>query len=239
MPDPRPILAIETSNPSAWTPQTAVRPGVGVGRLTDAGWEVLATEPVDPTRRHDDDLVPAIARACDRAGVRAAGLGGVAVSVGPGGYTAVRLAVTVARMIAEAGGAMCLPVPSAAVVALRRSPPGEPAAIALASKGSTAFVTVVGVDEPHEPGIIDAAGLDGLHALGVRRLVVDRFVPPALRERAETLGWAIEPPVFDPVACLEASVGIAPVDPVALAPMYPREPEAVTKWRALHGDGGR
>lgn len=239
MPDARPILAIETSNPSAWTPQTPVRPGVAVGRLDAGRWEVLAVEAVDPTRRHDDDLMPAVARACARARIRASGLGGVAVSVGPGGYTAVRLAVTVARMIAEAGGSACLPVPTAAAVALRRQKPDEPAAIALASKGETAFVTVVGVGGPPEPGLVDAAGLEALHGLGVRRLVVDQFVPGAIRSRAESLGWAIERPVFDPVACLEASVGVEAVDPLNLAPIYPREPEAVTKWRALHGGGDR
>ena len=34
--------------------------------------------------------------------------------------------------------------------------------------------------------------------------------------------------------CLAASVGISPITPDTLCPLYPREPEAVTKWRKLH-----
>ena len=38
---------------------------------------------------------------------------------------------------------------------------------------------------------------------------------------------------FDPVR-LEAGLTLSGVDPISLAPIYPREPEAVTKWRAMH-----
>ncbi len=65
-------------------------------------------------------------------------------------------------------------------------------------------------------------------------IVADQFFPASMRAGAESLGIAIVPPVFDPVACLEAAEGITPVDPAALAPLYPREPEAVTKWKKLH-----
>jgi len=79
-----------------------------------------------------------------------------------------------------------------------------------------------------------AADLD---RLGAGLLVADRFLPEAMRRRAEELGIEVRLPAFDPVACIEAAMeGVAPVDPADLLPLYPREPEAVTKWRALRAD---
>src|SRR3954466_2924110 len=112
------MLAIETSNPSAWTPGSVSRPGVGVGRV-GTGLEVLGSEAVDVSRGTDDDLMPGVERLFRRLGLSARDIRRVAVSVGPGGYTAVRLAVTTAKMIAEATGAQCLPIPTAEVVARR------------------------------------------------------------------------------------------------------------------------
>jgi hypothetical protein len=82
-------------------------------------------------------------------------------------------------------------------------------------------------------------------------LVVDRFVPAEMRARAMGAGMLITEPRFDPLACAELGMGIELgttsdegvadgtramlVDPLEMRPLYPREPEAVSKWRALHG----
>jgi len=47
------------------------------------------------------------------------------------------------------------------------------------------------------------------------------------------LGLRIFEPAFHPLAVLAAAVRCQPVDPIHLMPIYPREPEAVTKWRAM------
>ena len=216
-------LAIETSNPSAG--------GGGVALVAGAG--VLGVEEVsrEPQR---DDLMAAIARLCDRCGKTPRDLSRVAVSIGPGGYTAVRVAVTVAKMICEATGAACVGVPTPLVVARRVDFPG-PFAVALASKGETALVTRFeggGVDALGPGALVDASGLASLN---INLLVADSFLPAPMRARAAELGIPVQPPVFDPVACAEASEAIPPTDPAALLPLYPREPEAVTKWRTLKG----
>ena len=224
------ILAIETSNPSAWTPASPVKPGVAVGRVVDGKLEVLSGADIDPTRR-DDELM----QACDAA-VRGAGLAprtvtDVAVSVGPGGFTALRVAVTAAKMIADAVGARTIAIPSAQVVATRVKKDSQGFAVALASKTEDSYVTVF---DPS--GAVKSEGLCSagrLGSLGVARLVADSFLPVMMREQAGALGIAIQPPVFDPRACLELAVSARAVDPLTLAPMYPREPEAVRKWREL------
>lgn len=226
------VLAVETSNPSSWTPDAPIMPGVCLGRRAGAGFEVLAVEPVDP-RERDDHLMPAIDRAFRAAGARPNDLGTVAVSAGPGGFTAVRIAVTVAKMLAHAAHARVIAVPSAAVAARAVPDDGRPFAVVLASKGEDAFVArFENPTTPSGPGaVLDAQGLAGL---GVARLIADAFLPPAFAAWAQAAGVAVLPPVFDPRACLDASLGLDPVDPLALTPIYPREPEAVRKWRLLH-----
>jgi len=240
---PRVILAIETSNPSAWEAGQASRPGVALGRVgADGSVEVLGVRGLDATRPHDDELMPEIAKMVEGAGLRARDVTDVAVSAGPGGYTAVRLAVTTAKLIAESTGARAVAVPSALVAAWKagaglRARGVDRFAVAISSKGVTTHLSVCevtssGVRVVGEPCVVGAAELE--KALGgASVLVADRFLPETIRARAAALGVEIIAPEFDPVACLHASVDMEAVDPVMLLPIYAREPEAVTKWREL------
>lgn len=237
---PELTLAVETSNPSAWEPGSASRFGVAVGHPSPAGVTILAQAYLDPTRANEDHLAALIDAACRDARVTPRDLSRLAVSVGPGGFTAVRIAVASAKMIAEATGAACISVPSALALAHARSPAPDPFAIALASKGETAYLVPFaagGAPVATAPGaILDADGSRDLLAR-VKVLVADRYLPTPIARAATDAGVTIEPPRYSPAACLIASLGLDPVDPLALAPIYPREPEAVTKWRTLHPRG--
>jgi len=243
-------LAIEASNPSA----AASTPGVAIGRVVpsagsqndsrafDTGVELLGVELFRSTARHDDDLLPAIDRLWTRlvednvvADRREIGL--VAVSVGPGGFTGLRVSIAAGKMIAEALGARCVAVPSACVVARRvKAELPRPFAVLLASKRETTVATVFveSVSAPSPPREISASDLA---SLGVAGIVADGFLPEAVRAEADRLGTDIVEPVFSPTACLEAAAGLEPIDAAHLLPIYGREPEAVRKWRELHGLG--
>lgn len=225
MPGPDLTLAIEASNP------TAGACGVAVGD----GQRLLGEEPVRETTRHDDDLMPAIDRLTRRLGIGPRDLGRVAVSVGPGGYTAVRTAVATAKMIAEGVGARCVPVPTALVAAVRAARTPGAFVVCLASKGDSTHATAF--DEPggngpigpmRPRGLIEAGGVA---TLGVNRLIADTFLPAAIATAAAAAGIAIEPLHLSAAACCEASLGLPAIDPVELLPCYPREPDAVTQWR--------
>ena len=230
------LLAIETSNPSAWSPACREKPGVAL--LDTVTRQTLGQESIDPQLRHDDRLVPAIDALTKRLALRPRDLRTIAVSVGPGGFTAVRLAVTTAKMIAEATGAACIPVPTALVAARAFDGPG-PVAVALASKNDTAFIAAFDENRrPLAPGAIhDARGFGALHAAhGVRTLLADGHLPASLADAARSRGVVIAPIDLGPESCGRSALdaGLAPVDPAQLLPIYPREPEAVTKWRQLH-----
>lgn len=225
------FLAIETSNPSAATPGEPGGPGVALARVVGTSIEPLAVEMLDPEAPHDANLMPAIDRLVARAGLRPRDLGAIAVSVGPGGYTAVRVGVTTAKFIAEATGARCYAVPSALVVAARVQNAGEPFAVALGSKDESTFLTrFCGQQKRLDQGKLATA--PDLTA-DLKLLISDRFLPASIREHAQALGIRLVPSRFDPIACIEASMEVQPVEPALLLPLYPREPEAVTKWRAL------
>lgn len=222
-------LAIEISNPAI--PQ----PGVAVGEVLRGGVREIGSEPVRPSTRQDDDLVPAIDRLFKRQRLSPSDIGRVAVSVGPGGYTSMRMAVAAGKMIAEAGGARCVAVPSTLVVAhaLREQSPPLPFVVAMASKNDSAYTALFGPAFDREPPpvgrVIDASQLE---SLGARTLIGDEHLPAAFIEAAKNLGMAILRPVLSAAACLRASANLPEIDPAALVPIYARQPEAVTLWQA-------
>lgn len=66
---------------------------------------------------HARDLMPALARCLEEAGMRFADLDALAVGVGPGAFTGLRIGVTTARALAHANGTELRPVSSLAALA--------------------------------------------------------------------------------------------------------------------------
>lgn len=98
------VLAIDTSTTHV---QVAVgADGVVVGSLQLAG-----------ERRHAEQLVPAIRHVCDETGVELGALAAIAVGVGPGLFSGLRVGVTTAVMTAHALRVPVVAVPSLDLVA--------------------------------------------------------------------------------------------------------------------------
>lgn len=213
----------------------------------------IQIEMLSPVRRHDDDLLPAIDRLLSRTGVQQRDLAGnsggaVGVSIGPGGFTGLRIAVSTAKMFAEALGARVIAVPSALVVVEsmtqdqkseardQRSESGASLLVTLASKGETCWCTRLQRQAVHW-AIVGQAGLVDAHAIdlnGIDLLLGDEHVPPGIVERCEQAGVKIISPRFDPRSCLLVAERMLAaghtIDPLKLVPWYPRQPEAVTLW---------
>ncbi len=121
------LLAIETSQHFG---------GVALRGLDGA----IHVEPVDTELHLDDDLIAAIDRLCRRVGITSGELGAVGVSIGPGGFTGLRIAVGTAKMLAETLGVRLVAVPTAHVVAESHDGDG-PILVALAAKGDRFWAT--------------------------------------------------------------------------------------------------
>lgn len=239
-------LAIEISNPGGASEAggASARAGVALGEGTDrATFRTLGVEWLCPASRHDDALMPAIDALCKRSDVSAKDVSRVAVSIGPGGYTSLRIAVTTAKMLCEATGAQCVPVPTAFAVAHAAAlEPGTRAVVGLAWKSDSAWRQRFEIDVAGEHRALDAGELCDVRAFDVGAdevLIADAELENLLRASPSFhTSVRVVRPSFDPSAVLLTSIGITPIDPLALAPMYPREPEAVTKWRVLHPESG-
>jgi len=221
------ILAIETSNPTAH----AGAAGVALGRLAPKGAEILAQEPLSLESRLDDDLMPAIDRLMRRFGAPPRGLAAIAVSVGPGGYTSVRIGVSGARMIARATGARTYAVPTAmvgAIAASREVPHGTTLAVCLAWKNAEAWVHRFRAGDP--PIALDAGSIMLGSQIEPEAVIV---VEPAFASHVSRAGSDRVVPIRVSASdVVRACAHTAPSGPDSLVPLYPREPEAVTKWRA-------
>lgn len=95
-----PVLALDTATEQA-----------GVA-LVAADGRVLAARSWLSRRRHTVELAPTVAELLEEAGVAAAGLGAVAVTLGPGSYTGLRIALSLAKGIGLAGGCPVLGIPT-------------------------------------------------------------------------------------------------------------------------------
>jgi tRNA threonylcarbamoyl adenosine modification protein YeaZ len=222
------VLAIETSQ----------RLGSVAITRTDGG---VDHEPLRATARHEDDLMPAIDRLCRRSSIAPGDIAAIGVSIGPGGFTGLRIAVSTTKMLAESLGARIAAVPSALVAAEPIEAPG-PTLVCLASKGETTWVTRLQREDSHwafvgEPALALAADLD---LAGIETVVADEFLPDTLRKRIEAAGRTVVAPLFDARACLAAAKRMLTAgrttDSLSLAPIYARPPEAVRLWEKARRD---
>ncbi|MEL7485120.1 MAG: tRNA (adenosine(37)-N6)-threonylcarbamoyltransferase complex dimerization subunit type 1 TsaB, partial [Planctomycetota bacterium] len=206
-----------------------------LGMTSAESCDVLGVEPLGSGERHDDLLMPAIDRLFTCLGHKPHEVRRIVVSVGPGGYTGLRIATSAANLIALSTGADVVAVPSAAVVARAITGRG-PLVVCLASKHASAWVTRFDA----QGRITDAGSLrtaDELGLSGEETLVGDRFLPETFGKAAERVGSRVAEPEFDPAACLALAWAFPARQAGEVAPLYGREAEAVTRWRELHGSG--
>lgn len=224
-------LAIEASNPNLPTP------GVLLAR---EGLGVLARAELRQEGRHDDVLMPAIAGLLSRAALKPTDIDEVLVSIGPGGFTATRLACVSAAVLGELAGACVLAVPTARVALassfVEGSSPGR-AVVAMAAKGPEAYVARfdAGMDGPWtELGSIDA-DLFARNLLPGDVLVHEGHLPELFLEIAARNKIKCIPMCLTAEGLLACRRVALAVRAEGLRPIYPREPDAVTQWRRRYG----
>ena len=231
------ILAVETSG---------ARGGIALaeeGRVID---EALLGEGL----RHGRDLVLTAKAACERAGWDSRRIDVVAVSIGPGSFTGIRIGVTLAKVMAYDTGAKVVAVPSLRVMA-ENAPPGRRrvAAIVDAKRGglfasiferrtargdaNTSGALLDAFAEIFGPALIEAEDLarhmeSPAFVLG-RGIVKGGEALAAFDLAAENL-WDPQPGVVARLGAELAARGEF-VDPLHLAPIYIRPPEAEELWQ--------
>jgi tRNA A37 threonylcarbamoyladenosine modification protein TsaB len=228
-------LAIELSNPNATN-------DAHHAALFGADGSLVGSMAIPSGVRSADGLMLLISKLCEKYSVVPDDIAKVIVSVGPGGYTSLRIATTTAKVLAHAIGCKVVAVPSALIAGVGYAKEcdqdqGEKVLVALASKKQLAHCSVIAADGTiDEIGIVDAPGLEALIANRpeIKVILSDDHLPESFVDMAKTNGMLVEAIDLDARWCLEASAGIEAVEPIDLMLKYAREPDAVTQWRVRH-----
>ena len=219
--------------------------GIGGSLALGLDDELLEEAMLPVPGRNRVDLMPAIDALCLRQGVTASDLGQLYLSIGPGSFTGLRIAVATAKMLADVLRLDVVAVSTLDVVA--QNAPAQVAenlAVCLNLKADTTYQGLYRRQADvwliqDEPGL---ATLEQLLATAPRPLAIlgDPLgvVPQPLPDDVTILPVELARPHARHVWRLgheEAKRGEL-TDPVDLFPLYARAPEAEEQWNRRYGD---
>jgi tRNA threonylcarbamoyladenosine biosynthesis protein TsaB len=198
----------------------------------DGEWFEVAPAPERLGRppAHATELMPAVAEVMSRADVGWGNLDAIAVGVGPGMFTGLRIGIATARGLARGSGLPLRPVSSLAALAAGIEAPLRLPLID-ARRGEVFGALYEGDERVWPPVAIPPEGL-------VRRLRDDGFTPLAagdgsvrFREVLEKAGIQVEPDdseahVVRALHVCRLAAGAPEAPPEAVLPDYLRDPDA-------------
>jgi tRNA threonylcarbamoyladenosine biosynthesis protein TsaB len=194
------------------------------------GPRVLAAATVEMRGADEERLMPAVAGVIDAAGIEIRSLDGIVCGEGPGSFTSLRIAASIAKGLALGGGVPLHAISSLALLAV--STP----ATRRQGRYVAAFDALRG---EHYVAACDIGADGNLAAIGG----VERWPSESLTSRAEAVGPLVGAGLAIHATPDAASVGrlgalLAATSAVDLAtwePSYGRLAEAQVKWEAAHG----
>lgn len=187
--------------------------------------EVVVAREVEMGRREDEKLMPAVAECVATLAEGMRGVERVVCGAGPGSFTSLRVAASIAKGICHARAIPLFEVSSLALIAGASAGGARPGryVVSLDAMRGESFAAVVEV------------GNDGK----IPAVVPFEIVPTAeLAARARTVGAELlsDGPHATGVARVIRSVlAGGPVDLAAWEPHYGRAAEAQVRWEAAHG----
>lgn len=239
MDQPR-LLALETS----WS--------TGSVALFTQG-RLLSERSISEGMRHGRDLVPVVSELVDAAGLSPQDINAVAVSAGPGSFTGLRIAATVARMLAWQNSAATVAVPTLQAIAAQ--------AAELARRGGNSEIVAVG--DALRGGIYAARfAVPAEGVAGPPQYIATETVGPAeeiaeaiaedslitgdgLKRFAALFGRYVHAPadIWHPTAAMTGEIGLwmlkegRGTDPAKLEPLYVRQPAPEEVWQRRQRGG--
>lgn len=236
-PEPIAITIVDSMNGPAFNLaiETSTRQGsIALGRDD----ELMTVCLLGAQHRHTVQLMPQVQALAAEHGFGPADLREVYLSIGPGSFTGLRIAVTLAKMLARVTGCRLVAVPTLDVVAANVPVDDRTLAVCLNAKGGRCFTELYqAVDSQWQPRgeaqlltppqVCQQAGEEVVIAGDEAVLAMD------WPGQVTRLDAALSQPVAQWVWRLGRSAAAAgrSVDPYQLAPLYVRLPDAEEKWR--------
>lgn len=229
---PRYTIAIETTAP------------IGSVALAADG-QLLGSVTVDRASQSQDTLIPCIQALCDRFALTIDEHTRIAVSLGPGGFTGLRIAVTACKMFALAVHTPIIPIPTASILAHKAHPeppttPDSDLIVCLGLKKTQAWVQRFRPAADHwqpdlQPNLLTPDRIiDPSFATNLAFALTDR-IDPDWSTALKSIGVELRQTQPDAATMIHLLAkqpdNFQPVDPAQLSPIYAREPEAVRLWR--------
>ena len=202
-----------------------------VCRVDAAGLHVLSEAYEARTVGHAERLMPIIDETVTRSRIALADMDLLAVSLGPGGFTGVRIGVAAARALALATGKPAIGVTSLAAMAheawqvLGEKAKGRLLAVAVDARAGMAYVQLFEADgAASEPMLLSPA--EAAAMIGTRRSSIVGSAAAAVAEAVA--GGQAEAALFDlqPHARAVAALAADIAPSVAPRPLYLRRPDA-------------
>ncbi len=227
------ILAIETS-----------------GRLGSValaqGPELLRAATFAADLNHAVELLPTVDRLIREMGWSVRDIHQVYLSIGPGSFTGLRIAVTTARTLAYTAGIRLVAVPTLEVTAqnaLTLESPPESVVVVLDAKRKQIYACTFQLNRNRyipvmEPSVVEP--VEFLSQLSPPRFVMGEGLPYHASVMASVVHHAIPETYWRPRAEVVHQLGWEKAvrgqfaDPQLLAPIYLRLPEAEEVWRKKH-----
>ena len=179
-----------------------------------------------------EKLMPAIAECLDQAEVRTSQILRIVCGSGPGSFTSLRVAGSIAKGLSSGLGAPLYAVSSLLLTVTGAKPPapqGEYLSVLDAMRGEfySAHIVVPPGEPPHQTGAPRIIGGEELHELmlGGRELTI---IGPGRQIDAHPHARGVAP-------ILENLLREGPVDLASWEPDYGRLAEAQVRWEAAHG----
>ncbi len=228
-------MTTENDNPTTLSLELSQRSG-SVAVSNNSG-TVLETK-VDSGKRESDDVLPALDELSTKLGILPNTIELVVVSTGPGGFTGLRSAISIAKMVSLVSGASVLPIETAISVAINANLGNGPFCVISGVKQDTFWVSFVNRKEGF--WVCDAFISNNReieNKLDSKTIVFgDSYLPQSISKMCDSKKIQIVETTTSASSLLSYGVDIykndnnVTIDPRKLLPLYPREPEAVRVW---------
>jgi tRNA threonylcarbamoyladenosine biosynthesis protein TsaB len=203
---------------------------VAIGKVTDAGAAVLAADSRLMQHGHATALVPMIDSTLRTAGVAMADLDAIAVGIGPGGFTGLRIALATARGLGLALGKPVIGISNFQAAAHQAGAPAGDILVLLDSRRSEPYAAWLGAElafrEP--PLLADAAALAALLARAAPAVITGDGIDAAraiLSDQPWPAASTVAPAMADASALLQLASDPAGRFRAPPLPIYLRDPD--------------
>ena len=193
------------------------RAGVAIGTADG----VVASAEVTRGPRHAEILVPAVKFVCEQAGIALGEVGAIAVDIGPGLFTGLRVGIATANGLAQALGLPMIGVSSLDLLAHQMRHAGSDIVAVIDARRSEVYAARYGVTDRELKRVMDPTVLPPADLMAQLEGADDvLIVGDTLAEHGAVFALP------SAATLVEIAPTCNPVDPSAIAPLYLRKSDA-------------